>query len=366
MTNDRFIDLLTRKLSDEIDESELAELNQILAMDEECRQQYNFFKDYWIQDQEKYSNNELLFQRIKSRIEIEEYPQENQEEGSVDAVLETGGVKRISIIWRSIAAILILGLCAFFYYYYSGYSAKTNKARTITITKTPSRSKSKIYLTDGSVVTLNSETVLKYPSAFDGPTREVYLSGEAFFDVAKDHAHPFIVHAGKMNIKVVGTAFNVKSYSNDKNIETTLIRGAIEVTLSDRPSDRIILKPNEKLILNNTTFQKEGAKTLTHLSEEVNTNYSLTRLTHFKPNDTTIVETSWVNNELIFKDETFSDLANQMERWYGIKVKFKNEGTREYHFTGVFVKENVFEALNALKMIEPFNYKYKNETIYIY
>ncbi|MFB9841705.1 FecR family protein [Mucilaginibacter ginsenosidivorans] len=358
MVNDRFIELLSKRLSDEIGESELAELNKILAEDEECRQQYNFFKGYWIQDQEKYSNDELIFQRVKSRIDIEEIQDDPEQ--------ETGRVKRMPIIWRSIAAILLLGLCVFLYHYYSAYSYKSTLAPTITVTKTPSRSKSKIYLTDGSVVTLNSETVLKYPSAFTGPTREVYLSGEAFFDVAKDHTHPFIVHAGKMNIKVLGTAFNVKSYSNDKNIETTLIRGAIEVTLSDRPSDRIILKPNEKLILNNTTFQKEGTKRLTALPEEVNTNYSLTRLTHLKSNDTTIVETSWVNNELVFKDEAFGDLANQMERWYGIKFKFKNDDTRDYHFTGVFVKENVFEALNALKLIESFNYKYKNETVYIY
>jgi ferric-dicitrate binding protein FerR (iron transport regulator) len=170
-----------------------------------------------------------------------------------------------------------------------------------------------------------------------------------------------------MNIKVLGTSFNVKSYSNDKNIETTLIKGAIEVTLSDRPSDRIILKPNEKLILNNSSFKKPRAdNNLASSGETANTNYLLTNLTHLKANDTTVVETSWVNNELIFKDEAFSDLANQMERWYGIKIKFKNTSTKDYRFTGVFVKENIVEAMNALKMIEPFNYKYKNETVSIY
>jgi len=170
-----------------------------------------------------------------------------------------------------------------------------------------------------------------------------------------------------MNIKVLGTAFNVKSYSNDKNIETTLIRGAIEVTLSDRPSDRIILKPNEKLILNNTTFPLlKNNNNIASIPENVNTNYALTNLTHLKSNDTTIVETSWVNNELVFKDEAFSDLANQMERWYGVKIKFKNSDFKDYRFTGVFVKENIMEALDALKMIETFNYKYKNETVYIY
>ena len=357
MVNDRFIQLLTKKLSDEIDESELAELNYMLINDEECRQQYNFFKNYWAQDEEKYSNEELLFQRIKNKITV---PGDLEDTDS-----KKGWIRRFPFFWRSLAAIVLLGIGLFTYRYSQSASGKNNQAN-IAITKTPSRTKSKIYLSDGSVVTLNSETVLKYPSSFAGPIREVYLNGEAFFNVAHDRSHPFIVHAGKMNIKVLGTSFNVKSYENDKNTETTLIKGAIEVTLSDRPSDRIILKPNEKLILNNKTFKRIGSNTDLSASEDSGTNYSLTNLTHLRSNDTTIVETSWVNNELVFKDESFSDLANQMERWYGIKINFKNSSTKGYHFTGVFVKENIVQALNALKMIEPFNYKYSNETVSIY
>jgi ferric-dicitrate binding protein FerR (iron transport regulator) len=350
--------LLTKKLSDEIDERELAELNYMLANDEECRRQYNFFKGYWAQDEQKYSNEELLFNRIKSRITIQEE--------SEDTDSERGLFRRLPFLWQSIAAVLLLGIGVFAYYHYSWHPSGVAKEGNNAITKTPSRTKSKICLSDGSVVTLNSETVLRYPSSFTGPTREVYLDGEAFFNVTKDHTHPFIVHAGKMNVKVLGTSFNVKSYANDKNIETTLIKGAIEVTLSDRPSDRIILKPNEKLILNNNTFKRPRLDSNLPTSEDSNTNYSLTNLTHFRSHDTTIVETSWVNNELVFKDEAFSDLANQMERWYGIKIKFKNSDVKDYHFTGVFVKENIVEALNALKMIEPFSYKYKNETVSIY
>ncbi|HWZ04919.1 MAG TPA: FecR domain-containing protein, partial [Mucilaginibacter sp.] len=208
----------------------------------------------------------------------------------------------------------------------------------------------------------------RYPPVFNGQTREVYLNGEAFFDVFKDHQHPFIVHAGKMNVKVLGTAFNIKSYANESRSETTLIRGAIEVTMSDRPSDRIILKPNEKLILNNTTIQKRGVTgNLTAMrTDTVYSNYALTNLTHLKSNDTTVVETSWVNNKLIFKDQAFNEIANQMERWYGVKIAFRNESVKDYRFTGVFENESVIQALDALKLIENFNYKYKNETISIY
>jgi ferric-dicitrate binding protein FerR (iron transport regulator) len=96
------------------------------------------------------------------------------------------------------------------------------------------------------------------------------------------------------------------------------------------------------------------------------TKYALTNLTYFKSNDTTIVETSWVGNKLVFKDENFGELANQMERWYGVKIKFKNDNLKDYHFTGIFEKESVLQAMSALQMIEPFHYKVKNESVYIY
>lgn len=358
MVNDRFIELLANLLTDEISEAEMAELNQIVANDPECRQQYNFFKSYWRQDEQSCPDNEVMFERIKNRIDA------NIQEEEVETSRH-----RIRFSWLKVAASLLIAMTVFGYYLLTSHHSHGKAKGSLQITKTPSRAKSKIYLSDGSVVTLNSETELRYPTSFDGPTREVYLDGEAFFNVAKDHSHPFIVHAGKMNVKVLGTAFNVKSYANDKTIETTLIRGAVEVTLNDRPSDRIILKPSEKLVLNNTSAQTPAItnkRTENIVPRNTNINYSLTNLTHLKANDTTIVETSWVNNQLVFKDESFTDLANQMERWYGVTIKFKNLEAENYRFTGVFVRENVIEALDALKMIEPFSYKYKNEILYIY
>jgi len=360
MVKERFIELLTKKLSDEINADELEEFNYFLLNDNECRQQYNFFKTYWVPNQEQYSNSDLLFQRIKKKIGADDPQTETHKEHT----RPTG----IFTFWRSMAAVFLVGIGIPLIFYFLHHSPKASHAANLELTKTPSRVKSKIVLSDGSIVTLNSETVLRYPSEFSGQTREVYLDGEAFFDVAKDHKHPFIVHTGKMNVRVLGTAFNIKSYANDVTSETTLIRGAIEVTMADRPSDRIILKPNDKLILKSTTFKKYSADR--HLAaitpDSVHTNYALTNLTYLKSNDTTIVETSWVNNKLVFKDENFNSLANMMQRWYGVKIAFKNSNVKDYRFTGVFEKESILQALNALQMIEPFNYKLKNETVYIY
>ncbi len=360
MVNDRFIELLTKKLSDEISSEEYDEFKSLLAQDAECKRQYSSFKSYWVQDEEHWANTDFLFQKIKGRITDSEQEETN--------IVNTER-RKIFTFWRSIAAILIAGVCLFAYSYFTVFKTANASTASLELMHTPSRTKSKIVLSDGTVVTLNSETALKYPATFTGDTREVYLNGEAFFEVTKDHKHPFIVHTKKMSVRVLGTAFNVKSYANDASSETTLIRGAIEVTLADRPSDKIILKPSEKLILKNNNIAEERSnhKDLAAVKPEIeSTKYALTNLTHFKSNDSTIVETSWVGNRLVFKDENFIELANQMERWYGVKIKFKNDELKEYHFTGIFERESVLQALSALQMIEPFHYKIKNESVYIY
>lgn len=360
MLSDKFIELLTKKLSGEIDIEEAEEFNDFLNNSEECKAQYALMKTYWTQDTEQYSDSSLMFDRIKSRIDT---PKKK-----VDLVIEDAEPKKTFTLWRSIAATIVLGVCTLLIY----QVVKTlDKEQTpaLELTHTPSRYKTKIVLSDGTKVMLNSETDFRYPLAFNNKTREVYLNGEAFFDVAKDHKHPFIVHTGKMTVKVLGTKFNVKSYNNDATSETTLIKGAVEVTLADRPSDRIILKPHDKLILSNNFYKHERSQNHSAIlaaQKKPHTNYTLTDFTYFKTNDSTIVETSWVNDKLLFKDESFIELANQLERWYGVKFKFKNDSIKSYHFTGVFEKENIAEALGALQLTEQFKYKIHNLTVYVY
>jgi len=361
MVNEKFIELITKKLSGELSAGDSEEFKEFLATDADFRQQYSLFKSYWSEGQGAYTNSDLMFRKIENKINIIEH--------EVKLATAEERKQKIFVLWRNVAAVFLLGSCLSlgWLFLHSKTNAGISPSATLELTKTPSRVKSKITLSDGSIVTLNSETTLKYPTSFDGQTREVYLNGEAFFDVAKDHKHPFIVHTGKMSIRVLGTAFNVKSYANDAESETTLIRGAIEVTLADRPSDRIILKPHDKLILKNNSFKKYRPNKYAAIAvDSVRTHYALTNLTYFKSNDSTIIETSWVNNKMVFKDENFDDLAIMMERWYGVKIKFKNNDVKAYRFTGIFEKESITEALNALQLIENFNYKQKNETINIY
>ncbi|MDR6943550.1 FecR family protein [Mucilaginibacter pocheonensis] len=360
MGDDRFIELVNKKLTDEISPEESKEFQHYLINDEIKRRDFEFLNIYWNSSDTNYVDNALSFQKIKEKIK-------NQETAAATATLK----KTSFYSWRAAAAIILLAGCA--YFFYSKLISPVSPALVATKNSwqnknTVKREKSTIVLTDGTRIILNSQSSLRYPTAFTGKTREVYLSGEAFFDVYKDRAHPFIIHTEKMNIKVLGTAFNVKSYPNEPQSETTLIRGAIEVTLDDRPSDRIILKPSEKLIVKNRLFKtvRENAGKLNHAETNMGMQYVLTSFTPLHQGDSTVLETSWTQNKFIFRDESFTALAARMERWYGIDIKFKNDSLKQYRFSGVFEKETINQALDALRMTENFSYKIKKTTIYLY
>jgi len=365
--DDKFIELFIKELSGEISREELVELRDFLNKNAVYETQYKLLKMYWVNKDADYTDNALSFQKVKAKIAA----QQQQEEEAVELTPVKKSV--FPIFWRSAAAILLIaGAAALFYNKYN-VKVKPNTVIALNEKRTPKRVKSTIVLDDGTVITLNSESSLKYPSVFSGKTREVYLSGEAYFDVHKDHLHPFIIHTGKMNVRVLGTSFNVKAYPKDASSETTLIRGSVEVTLADRPSDRIILKPKEKLVINNHgDMNIVDPKIATQVKEPVRSNesekpqYMLTSLTYYHNSDTSSIETSWIKDKLVFKNKQFDELALQMDRYYGCNIVFKNDKLKDLRFTASFQKETIRQAFEALKQTENFQYKISDSTIYIY
>lgn len=228
-------------------------------------------------------------------------------------------------------------------------------------------SKSKIRLPDGSQVWINSGSKLTYHNSFAGSTREVQLDGEAYFDVVKDAAHPFIVHTSGIDIKVLGTAFNVKAYKAESFIEATLIHGSIEVINKNRPgAPTVMLKPHEKLVYNKFQVNDPRDQRADISIPAESDSYSIT----IKPlskniADSDIVETAWVYNKLTFEDERFEDLARKMERWYNVKISLDNEKLKNHRVSGSFVNETAEEAIKELQFLIPFRYSVKNNEILI-
>lgn len=227
---------------------------------------------------------------------------------------------------------------------------------------TPSGSKSKVQLPDGTQVWLNAESKLSMGNGiFGAETREVILSGEAFFDVAKNEKVPFIIHTGIIDITVRGTAFNVKAYPGAKTIETSLVRGRIEITTRLDPDRKIILKPNEKIIIPTDT-----SRTTTALDPGTGTSsvYEITAL--HKGRSGVLPETVWLDARLEFDDEAFSELAPKIEEWFNIRIRFAGNATRDKHFSGIIEKETLPETLKAMQLSYPFTYSLKGKELTIY
>jgi ferric-dicitrate binding protein FerR (iron transport regulator) len=223
-------------------------------------------------------------------------------------------------------------------------------------------------LSDGTRVWLNAGSKLTYPSVFPHDRREVKLEGEAYFEVAKGSKAPFSVHAGKITVGVLGTSFNVKAYNDDKNIETTLITGKVQVTLDNEPEKPILLSPHEKLtIVNEVEAVREEKRTGRQAPEPEKAynalRYQVQTLPHSNGNG--FVETAWLDNKLVINDESFANVAHMLERKYDVIIHFDDEHLMQEHISGVFEKESIEEVLHILAMTTGFRYRIEGKTIFL-
>lgn len=372
MTPERINELYARKLSGEASITELAELEAFLK-DHPGEQ---FFQEMFTGWWESGKNPSL--QQLEDKDRHFDFILQNT--GTV-LPPDKDSVTSIPVRKRSLAAYYIGALAAaviagfvFFYIPELISSARDGFKRSAGLNEivTKKGTKSKLLLPDGTKVWLNSDSRLYYADNFSGTQREVRLEGEAFFDVVKDSKRPFIVKTSGINIRVLGTAFNVKSYPQEPTIEATLVRGLIEVEKNNQPAaPKIKLHPNEKLVFN----KEDGSGTKTEkitrdpVSLKTATVQSSPRIsiTTLPENitDSSRMETSWVFGKLLFEGDTFRELAAKMERWFNVRIIFKSNRVANYRFRGVFENENIVEALQALQLTASFNFKIIGNEVYV-
>jgi len=211
--------------------------------------------------------------------------------------------------------------------------------------KIPYGKKFRLQLSDGTFVHLNSGTTLKYPVKFiTGENRQVFLDGEAFFDVAKDKKHPFIVNADELNVRVLGTHFNVSNYPEDAATDVVLVEGSVGMYESHTEFDvakNTILKPGIK-----GSFNKGNAKIST------------------KPVITDIY-TSWIDGGLTFRNMTFKNIITKLERRYNVTIINKNEKLANEKFNASFKEESIENVMSYFNDIHGIQYTIKNNQILI-
>ena len=187
-----------------------------------------------------------------------------------------------------------------------------------------------VTLPDGTKVWLNSHTELTYNGDYGKGNRQVVLSGEGYFEVAKDSTSRFIVKAGEMEVEALGTTFNVKAYQEDRELTTTLFEGKVRTSIG---KDEVILKPDESL-----SFDKSSRRIM--VSDELATYARM-----------------WKDNELVFKGETMEEVAVMLDRLYNVKVRFASEKVKRYRFSGVIKNNSLENVIELISLTAPIVYK---------
>ena len=237
------------------------------------------------------------------------------------------------------AAILVVGLIL------GNFLNLGNKTSTPVFytSVAPRGSISEMLLPDGSHIFLNSGSTIKYSVDGNQGMREVFLTGEAWFQVAKVKDKPFLVHTCYYDVKVTGTTFNIKAYKEDKEVITTLEEGSVRVKSHEKLQlfDEKILNPGEQLVYN---------KELKYIQvSEVKTK----------------MYTAWKENKLVFVNMSLKDLKTLLERKYGVEIKIADQSILDYHYDGIIKNETILEVLDILKHTLPIDYKIVGQNVII-
>ena len=238
-------------------------------------------------------------------------------------------------IWflRVAAAVLIGFLAGTFYMRHTHQTKNSLQVASQYDVIVPHGSRSQVFLADGTQVWLNAGSRLRYATDFGQTAREVHLEGEAFFDVARDTTKLFVVKTDKLDVKALGTSFNVKAYPDEEKIETVLISG--KISISDAT-----LAPNEKHV-----YSRKNNKILIETTKDAT------------------VYTSWKDDLWRIESETLGSFAVKLERRYDVKIRFADRATQALSITAAIKNESLEQVLRFLQLTAPIDFTIDGKTV---
>jgi transmembrane sensor len=314
--------LIVRYLSNEATLEEQEELLNWVAKDPANQKIFTEWMELW----EKNVPQEPIFelssgiQKLNRRIDQHE---------------RVAAKSSVSFGWRKIAASLAIVVMAGLSVYFLGrYSEFTSQSLSYKNCATTSMERLTLILVDQSVVQLNSNSTLRYPETFKGFKREVYLTGEAFFEVTKDSLRPFIIHTGTVTTQVLGTSFNVKANANQ--IIVSVATGKVKVS---QENESQLLLPNEKVTYSTTSQQM--IKSAADLESEL----------------------AWRTNTIIFDDTQLVDAARKLEKAFGVTIIFENRVLEKCLITGKYKNESLEKILNAISYSTGIQFKVTDKQV---
>ncbi len=358
-------DLLYKYFSGQASDTEAKEIIDWIDEDIKHRKEFIKLRKSWIE-----SNVALFKNPNKAKDAFNQFL--DQTTASRERKhLQTGKIKKHMNVWQIAAAIAVLIAFSITGYLIGNKTEFLSSSEYYEIS-VPYGGKSTVTLSDGTKVWLNAGSKLKYKKDFGQESRNVLLEGEAYFNVAKQK-HPFIVSTSHLNISVLGTVFNVKSYPEENKISTTLIEGKVRIDTKKNTDNPVYLTSNQKLTFLKNKFQSQ----VTNLSQEKENAKNIVQdkeLTAIKAKEAFQVErnadidktVSWKSGKLIFDGETLESLSVILKRKYNMEFIFDSPELKDFTYSGTLKDYTLEQVLNAMKLTSPLNYSIQEKTVYFY
>jgi transmembrane sensor len=353
-------ELIFRFLNDELGAAEIAELETRLNKDSTFRENFNEYRTIWFHPDFENKNEPSLYEEAYHRFQSKIH--------SVSHIRRIITNPFVNIPLRITAAILIgVMLITSLLYSYEKLMQK-NTALAITETIVPMGSLSEMILSDGSLITLNAGSRVRFDSEFGRKNRNIYLTGEAYFKVKPFTKLPFVVHAGNIEIKALGTEFNVSAYPEDNRVEALLLEGKIAVHTNIKgKQSSVILEPNQRIVYqkdkNNLVLEKNpkdktavpDQNTIRPEKNEVIIKVEQT----FNPQ----ALVSWKEENWIINNERLDALAVKLERKYDVQITFTDKSLLNFRFSGTLKNETLEQVLEVIKLTSPVLYEIKGKSV---
>ena len=335
MKLEHYYHLVNKKLTGEINPAEEIELLNWVQESPANELYFRRMMDAWKKGQYsiRIKGQQATFNKISRQLDFEE---------NIFSDKNCDSSPDIRRRWYRVAVVFIFLLTAIgiFYFNISTPDGDTEVVQSKMIIKNnPAGQKTGINLPDGSVCWLNSESGIKYLSNYTDSTRDIYLKGEAYFEVAKDPARPFRVYTTTMTVTALGTIFNISSFSDDKKETVALIEGRISVNCEDNFYNEIL--PGEAI-----SYDK-GLRTSDRIKVD--------------PYDAI----SWKDGVLSFDEETYQTIFAKLERWYGVKITIVGDYPKGLKYRASFKNELLVNILESIRYGRDFKYLVDGKNIKI-
>ncbi len=312
--------LIAAYLAGECSETEKRAVENWRKASVDNEQEFERYQLLWEASQTDYEDFEPDMQRAWQRLNPEPLP-----------VLGEKHQKTEWFTWpRRIAAVFLVGLLLAASMY--TYQLIQKPALVWVENHTLPGEQRRLSLADGSVVWLNSNSKLRYPSSFTGPGREVFLEGEAFFEVVRDVNNPFLIHTQQSTTKVLGTSFTVRSYVAEETVAVVVVTGKVAFS-AGQTKQTVTLTPGEQGILR---------KKANYIQELVNQD----------PNFL-----AWKTKVLTFQNTPLRQVLPTLEKYFGVKVRAADPDLLNCRFTGVFQKPTLEEVLKVFAIGRDITYQ---------